>query len=441
MLIIKIALRNLAMNKWRSLLIGFALFTSSFLLLISNAAMNGVEDQVIRSYVHFQPGHVAVMWSGMKEISAKDASRFLHKLVSYNPELGTDNLEAIAQLEQFLGNNRNAVQAGFPSIMCLGRYSAGKVNDQFVVFGLTREHAAFLQQAKTLTIIKGELPDSETPGICISQFLAEDLGLNPGDSMQVRVATNAKEIREQEFVITGIYANGAGYDNFFAFMTDEDARAFTGVPQPLFDIYRIYLNIPKQAGEFAWKLNTYLDGNPTLYAESYKDASTFYTNNSKYMRIMFNIFIFFILTVIAFGLMATIRMNLFERMREFGTLRAIGYSRSQNYGIIFAEMFLLAALALIAALILAGTLVAILGNTGIYVGTGAISYGLGGERFWPELRTSDILLAGSAVTFFALLATLGPGLSICYQEISDMMHKRQKRIFLPARIIREWLGR
>lgn len=441
MLIIKIALRNLVMNKWRSLLIGFALFTSSFLLLISNATMNGVEDQVIRGYVHFQSGHVAVMWSEMKEISAKDPSRFLHKLVSYNPELETDNLEDIVQLEQFLGSNRDAVKAGFPSIMRLGRYSVGKVNDQFVVFGLTREHAAFLQQAKTLTIIEGELPDSETPGICISQFLAEDLGLNLGDSMQVRVATNAKEIREQEFVITGIYANVAGYDNFFAFMTDEDARKLTDVPQPLFDIYRVYLNSPQQAGEFAWKLNSYLAGNPTLYAESYKDASTFYTNNSKYMRIMFNIFIFFILIVIAFGLVATIRMNLYERMREFGTLRAIGYSRSQNYGIIFAEMFLLAALALVAALILAGTLVAILGNTGIYVGTGAISYGLGGERFWPELRISDVLLAGAAVTFFALLATLGPGLSICYQEITDMMHKRQKSFFLPTKIIREWLSR
>jgi hypothetical protein len=85
--------------------------------------------------------------------------------------------------------------------------------------------------------------------------------------------------------------------------------------------------------------------------------------------------------------------------------------------------------------------VAILGNTGIYVGTGAISYGLGGERFWPELRISDVLLAGAAVTFFALLATLGPGLSICYQEITDMMHKRQKSFFLPTKIIREWLSR
>jgi len=58
-LILKIAFRNLVQNKWRSLLIGCALFTSSFLLLISNAAMNGVENQVISSYVHYQTGHVA----------------------------------------------------------------------------------------------------------------------------------------------------------------------------------------------------------------------------------------------------------------------------------------------------------------------------------------------------------------------------------------------
>ncbi|HBS93364.1 MAG TPA: hypothetical protein DG577_10415 [Firmicutes bacterium] len=441
MLILKIAFRNLVQNKWRSLLIGCALFTSSFLLLISNAAMNGVENQVISSYVHYQTGHVAVMWSGMKDISPSDASRFLHKLVSYNPDLVRENLEAVAKLEEFIEDNSDKVQKGFPSIMRRGRYSVGEANDQFVVFGLTSEHAAFLQQEKILKILEGYLPDAAASGICISQFLAQDLNLTKGDTIKLRAITNAKELREREFVITGIYANGAGYDNFFAFMSDEDARELTGVPQPLFDIYRIYLNDSKQAGELAEELDSSLAGNPVLYAESFMDASTFYTNNSKYMRIMFNIFIFFILAVIAFGLVATIRMHLYERIREFGTLRAIGYSRGQNYGIIFTEMFLLAAMALAAALVLAGVLTAILGSTGIYVGTGAISYGLGGEKFWPQMRIQDILMAGASVAFFALLATLSPGLSICYQEITDMMQKRQKRIFLPARIIREWLGR
>ena len=46
---------------------------------------------------------------------------------------------------------------------------------------------------------------------------------------------------------------------------------------------------------------------------------------------MFNVFIFFLLGMIAIGLRATVRMNLFEHMREFSTLRAVGYSRFQCF--------------------------------------------------------------------------------------------------------------
>lgn len=159
------------------------------------------------------------------------------------------------------------------------------------------------------------------------------------------------------------------------------------------------------------------------------------------IRVMFNIFLIFILVVIAAGLLSTVRMSLFTRMKEFGTLRAIGYSRTRSFGIIFAEMFLLAALALAAAFVCTVILQAILGQTGIYVGTGPVSYGIGGERFWPQLRANDVVLAAVAITLFSFLATVGPGLKLCYHKITDLMLKQQPRFFLPGRIFREWFGR
>lgn len=436
-MILKIAFRNIIKNKWRSLLIGFALLISTFFLLVSNASMNGIEDQVISGYVNFQSGHVAVMWSGMKEVSPTDPSRFMQKLVGYNPERDADNLEAQAKLDQFLADNKAQIDRAFPSIMRLARYSVGDKNDQIIIFGLTQEHADYLQESKTLNILNGNLPKTGNYEMCISEFVSQDTGLLPGDTVTIRVTSVNSEVREQEFQISGIYANGAGYDNFYAFMPDEEARLLTGVPQPLFDIHRVYLRDIAKAKQFAQELNEFLES-PVLYAESYLEASPFYTNNSRSMRLMFNVFLFFILIIIGVGLLATIRMNLFERMKEFGTLRAIGYSRSQNFALIFAEMFILAALSLAVALIMAGILIAILGHTGIYVGSGPVSYGIGGERIWPEMRMNDIILAVAAIIVFALVATLGPGLGICYQEITDLVLKRQRRMFLPARIIKEW---
>lgn len=437
MVILKIAFRNVIKNKWRSALIGFTLFISSFFLLFSNAAINGIEVQVIRGYINYQSGHVAVMWPGMKEVSPTDPVRFLDNLASYDHDNLDQNLIAIDRLGKYLTANENEIEKGFPSIIRQVRYSLGDQNDRIVVYGLTQEHAEFLQQERTLAITAGSLPASGNPGVAISEYLSEETGLAMGDKITLRAVTADKAVQESEFTITGLYANGAPYDNSYAFMTDECARELTGVPQPLFDIYRIYLPDRAEAGSFAKELEAHLDGT-NLHAESYLEASPFYTNNSRLMRIMSNIFMFFLLIVIAMGLVATIRMNLFERIKEFGTMRAIGYSRGKSYGIIFAEMFILAALALAIALLAAGILVAILGQSGIYVGSGPASYGIGGERFWPELKVNDIILSILAITFFSLFATMGPGLSLCYQEITDMMLKRQRRIFLPGKLVRQW---
>lgn len=438
MVILKIAFRNVIKNKWRSALIGFTLFISSFFLLFSNAAINGIEVQVIRGYINYQSGHVAVMWPGMKEVSPTDPVRFLDNLASFEHDNLDQNLIAVDRLEKYLGANEKDIEKGFPSIIRRVRYSSGDQNDRIVVFGLTQEHAEFLQQERTLAITAGSLPAPDYPGIAISEYFSEETGLAMGDKISLRAVTADKAVQEMEFTITGLYANGAPYENTYAFMTDESARELTGVSQPLFDIYRIYLPDRAEAGSFAKELETYLEGT-NLHAESYLEASPFYTNNSRLMRIMSNIFMFFLLIVIAMGLVATIRMNLLERIKEFGTMRAIGYSRSKSYGIIFAEMFILATMALAIALLAAGILVAILGQSGIYVGSGPVSYGIGGERFWPELKVNDIILSILAITFFSLFATIGPGLSLCYQEITDMMLKRQRRIFLPGKILRQWL--
>jgi putative ABC transport system permease protein len=131
--------------------------------------------------------------------------------------------------------------------------------------------------------------------------------------------------------------------------------------------------------------------------------------------------------VIAIGLRSTIRMNLYERMREFGTLRAIGYSRRQSYSIIFFEAFFLSLLSLAGAFVIAAILEMILGTKGIYLGPGPLSY-FGGEYLYPQIQVADVILAIIVMVLFTLISTLSPGLQLCFQNITDIMAKRQKRV-------------
>lgn len=120
-------------------------------------------------------------------------------------------------------------------------------------------------------------------------------------------------------------------------------------------------------------------------------------------------------------------MNLFERMREFGTLRAIGYSRRQCFSIIFLEVFFLSIIALSIACGIAAVLVNMLGKSGVYLGTGPLSY-FGGERLYPSMKPMDISTTFGIITLFTLLSTVSPALKLCYQNITNIMVKNMKKV-------------
>ncbi|MTI96795.1 MAG: FtsX-like permease family protein [Firmicutes bacterium] len=370
MIILKIALRNVLQNKRRSLLIGLTLFIISFMLLTSNAAMNGVENQVISGYVNYQSGHVAVLWSEMKDVNTSEPTRFTDSLIGYQQDNRGAKERSVERLLEFLAENEHQVTHAFPAILRPVRFSYGNHQDQLTVYGLTPESARYLQDAKTLEIVAGRLPDADNPGVTVSQRLSDEQGVQIGDRLNLRIASADNDVFIHEARVLGIYANGAGYENSYAFMDNSQARELFAVPEPFFDICRIYLGSAGNASDFAARLDAQLlTENETLRAEDYRQASPFYTNNSRNMKLMFNIFILFMLMVIALGVVSTVRMNLFQRLQEFGTLRAIGYSRWQSYSIIFAEMFLLTAITMAAALACTLVLVTIFGRTGIYVGS------------------------------------------------------------------------
>lgn len=183
--------------------------------------------------------------------------------------------------------------------------------------------------------------------------------------------------------------------------------------------------------------STGLDSNPInqtsnttssgiLRAESINFSAKFFSTIADFQKNIFSSFVIFILFIIAIGIRSAVGMNLFERMREFGTLRAIGFNRKQSFYIIFLEIFLLALTALATALMVTLALVLILRHTGIHIGKGAIAYALGGENIYPVFVLRDTLMPLLVITLFSLFAPLKPGLRLCQQKITDLLAQDQK---------------
>jgi putative ABC transport system permease protein len=424
--LIKIALRNVIKNKRRSLLIGLAIFISCFILLVSNAVGNGTAEAILSEYYYQQAGDVVLLWENAMKIENDSPSRIY--ISAFDADKEKQNKVALARLHEFLSQHNSEIKDMYrvvrrPVVIELPR---DMINAN--VYGMEDREWAFLRQKRLVNLEQGGFDPQARYTVIISQLVASSNGLKVGDWITLDATSAYGAQNSLDFKVTGIYKNGVPWNNDYIYMWDRDARVLYDFDPEDFDSMRIYLKDPSRSTEFAEQLDSYLtSGSNVLRALPGKTATVFFSQQADFFKSLYTFFVIFLLVIIAFGIRATVRLNLFERMREFGTLRAIGYNRTQNFFIIFCEIFLLAFFSLFSALICTVLLIFIVGQSGIYIGSGAISYLFGGDYLYPVLYTQDLLLALVVILALSLLAPLKPGLKLCFQKITDTLRKYQQR--------------
>jgi ABC-type lipoprotein release transport system permease subunit len=277
-ILLKIAVRNIRQNRKRSCLIGLTIFISSFLLLLSNAAFNGIERQVLRGYITLQSGEVAVIWKGLKEVSPMDPGKFLYDLSFQvdDDEQEAENRWALAKLGEYLEAKETEIKAFYPTVRRYGQLiSTEKIDSSFKTYGLTPESRDFLLQTGAIQPVDGELP-VEGYQVCISAMKAEEHQLEVGDWVIIEATTPYGAKNALDFQVGGIYANAAGYENWYGFMPESAFRELFDYDPGYFDVGRIYLHNTRKARGFARELDAYLTAETSvLRCESYAEASLF----------------------------------------------------------------------------------------------------------------------------------------------------------------------
>jgi len=437
--LITIAFRNIIKNKRRSLLIGLAIFISCFILLLSNAVGNGTAEAILSEYYYQQAGDVVLLWENAVKIENDSPSRIY--LSTFEADKVKQNKTALARLHEFLTQHRGEIKDMYrvirrPVVMALP-HDMINVN----VYGMEEREWPFLQKKRLVNLEQGEFNPENRYTVLISRLIASSNGLTVGDWITLNATSAYGAQNSLDFKISGIYKNGVPWDNDYIYMWERDARVLYDFDPEDFDSMRIYLNNPGESKEFADQLDNYLTagGSNVLRALPGSTASVFFSQQAEFFKSLYTFFVIFLLVIIAFGIRATVRLNLFERMREFGTLRAIGYNRMQNFFIIFCEIFLLAFFSLFSALVCTILLLAIVGQNGIYIGSGAISYLFGGDYLYPMLYVRDMLFALIVILILSLLAPFKPGLKLCFQKITDTLRKYQERSPLTLLILKSML--
>ncbi|NJD02460.1 MAG: ABC transporter permease [Ruminiclostridium sp.] len=424
---LKIAFRNILKNKKRTALIGLTLAISCVMLFFSFSIGNGIQRQIIGKYRDFQSGDVSVVWSNVKKIDINDPSRLFFSNFEYKRD--KENRQAINRLDEFLDTNGDKVEAVYKSVTGNGMMDTGKYAAYSTIYGLSEEEAGYLQTKGILQLTEGDMTFMQDYGVCISDAAAEKYDIAVGDWVTLDSSTASGYVNTLEYQVTGLYKSSSDFDSIYVYMSRENALELFDQDTVYFQNARIYLDKPENAEKFAGELDAYLTSESgVLRAESITYSSTFYSMITGFLKMLFAFFVVFIMFIIAIGIRSVVRMNLFERMKEFGTLRAIGFNRLQSFLIIFLEIFILSLFFFGAAFVANLLLILLLGSNGIYTGKGAVAYALGGESIRPVFAFSDTFLALGVMTGFSLFAPLKPGLRLCYQKITDMLAQNQKPV-------------
>jgi len=387
-----IAWRNLWRNPRRTSVILVSIVVGIGMMLSLGALMWGMVQGMLDSSLanltgHVQVHHPAFMDDPALENRMRDPGRL------------EEALEAVLPADA-----RVARRLRIDMVVTNARHSGGVT---LVGSDLEAERRmTFLGSAS----IEGEFPAPDsTNGILVGRELLEQFETRLGNKLILTARDADGEVASKAFRITGVFdtvmeSSEAG----LAFAPVEAVQAFLKVGEGVSEVSILLPDI-EQSGQVAAALSARLD--PERFAVSpWQELSPLITAYIRVWDTFAYIWALVIFVAMSFGLVNTLLMAVYERVREFGLVRALGMRPGQVLSGVLIESVLLLAVGLVAGNLLAFTVIGWLGSTGIDLTAFADSTEwIGMSRvIYPQLQLRDFFIFNGLVFGLGVLVGLYP---------------------------------
>jgi ABC-type lipoprotein release transport system permease subunit len=252
------------------------------------------------------------------------------------------------------------------------------------------------------------LDPADPYGVVVGAQLARTLVVEPGDELILLSQASDGSMANDLFVVRGvIHPVGEGVDRAGVFMTEEAFRLFFAFPT---GAHEIILRRPPGMELDALATAAGQEA-PGERVETWRELSP--TLASMMDSVQGMMVIIFLIIYIAIGILIlnAMLMAVFERIREFGVLKAIGYAPGQVLLIILSECAIITGLAVAAGGVLAVPGLWFLVNVGIDMGRlgGMAMMGVVLDPVWRGIVNSSVLTTPLFTLLFIVgLASLYP---------------------------------
>ena len=322
-IILRLAWRNVWRNTRRTVLTLLTIVVGCAMIILMNAIAKGGHDRMIEDAVSLGTGHIQVhergFWDNQTIDYAFIAPPALLEALERNPAVEAYTLRV--QAAALLSSSSNTAGALIQGI--------DPVRERLV----SNLHAKTLPGGRFL-----EKGDSN--GTVLGEKLAKNLGVKPGDTISFISQGFDGSIAAEKLTVTGLVRTGSpDYDKMLMLMTIDRARSAFAMGDFIHAV-TVKLGEPGRLEEVISKLRQ-VRSNSSLEIMGWDALMPVLVQFIVMDDVSAWIFDFILLMLVAFGILNTIQMSVFERTREFGIMLSIGTRPSQVVSMVLVESALI----------------------------------------------------------------------------------------------------
>jgi putative ABC transport system permease protein len=317
------ALRNIARQRARSAVTLAAIVSGVAAIILAGGWINDIFVQLAEALIHSQSGHLQISKTGYFAAGSQQPEKFLMPHAN----------EIADKLRQQAGVQSTTTRLNFSALLNNGR-------SDLAVIGQGVEPDKEAKLGSYIRISAGHrMTGAEPFGMMIGNGVAQALNLVPGARVTLLANTVDGGLNTLDFEIVGI---------FDSFSKDYDARAVQiaiGAAQELLGTHSantIVVTLQRtddtQAIAQAFRNTLASEG---LELVTWLEMNDFYTKTVALYQSQFAFLQIIILMMILLSVANSTNMSIYERVGEFGTMRALGNRGAKVFRLIIVEAFVL----------------------------------------------------------------------------------------------------
>lgn len=431
---IKMAVRNLSRQKRRSfmlaLAIGFGFLVVTAIDGLAGGAVKCLEDQISQ----MQGGNVFVQ--GIEHIKDEDGN------------ISTKSLFIIRDkdfVEKIVNENVKDIEYYSMRAQCSGTLIFNNKKADSVVWGcdFTKEDHLL----KSLILASGSLDDlTKHNALILSEKTAKALKVEAGETILYSTTTISNQRNVGELYVAAITKDPSLLSSAMCYVNLDYINEVMEAPEGSYNMFSICLKDKTKQNAVAQVLENQIreTGNHvTNRAEAYRAAPTNPTGNFRkqlnnmlvegtiyapfsledavpqlnsviiIVHLVTTIILVVILLIVMVGISNTYRMILYERIKEIGTMRAVGMTGKQSGSLFTTEAVILSLIGAIGGCILAIILMMIVST--IPINNEALSFFLDKNKLTWTLSFGSVLLKYILMIILTILAVFGTS-----RKVADM---------------------